>query len=261
MQNRYVGDVGDFGKYGLLRALCREGLRLGVVWYLTRPTPQERAKGDGGLIGYLDDTVYNSKHYRACDEALWDALAKIVHEKRRNVKSIRKDEVLGKGCTFYEKRLFYCRSWSSERRRQFRSAWLKGALEKTAKCTAVFLDPDNGFQTPALREFRRLGPKYVLFNEARPYLERGQSLIVYQHSNFSKTVDLQIQEMFCRIHKELPIGARPFAMPYRRGTSRTYFILPSCEEHHKALWDRAVVFAQGLWGKHGHFDQPIKSPL
>lgn len=31
MQNRYVGDLGDFGKFGVLRSLgC--GLRLGVVW-------------------------------------------------------------------------------------------------------------------------------------------------------------------------------------------------------------------------------------
>lgn len=39
MQNRYVGDVGDFGKYHLLKALCRgddgkAALSLGVVWYL-----------------------------------------------------------------------------------------------------------------------------------------------------------------------------------------------------------------------------------
>ena len=38
MQDRYTGDVGDFGKYGLLR--CLRGpdaapLRLGVVWYRT----------------------------------------------------------------------------------------------------------------------------------------------------------------------------------------------------------------------------------
>ena len=34
MQDRYVGDIGDFGKYGLLRALCGRDLYLGVVWYL-----------------------------------------------------------------------------------------------------------------------------------------------------------------------------------------------------------------------------------
>ena len=33
MQDRYTGDIGDFAKYGLLRAL-EAGHRLGVAWYL-----------------------------------------------------------------------------------------------------------------------------------------------------------------------------------------------------------------------------------
>ena len=43
MQNRYVGDIGDFGKYGLLRAhfgrKYQIPLRLGVVWYLFPDEP------------------------------------------------------------------------------------------------------------------------------------------------------------------------------------------------------------------------------
>ena len=35
MQNRYTGDIGDFGKLGLLRQLGRTGLSIGVNWYLT----------------------------------------------------------------------------------------------------------------------------------------------------------------------------------------------------------------------------------
>lgn len=35
MQDRYVGDVGDFGKIGMLRQLEEAGLRIGVNWYLT----------------------------------------------------------------------------------------------------------------------------------------------------------------------------------------------------------------------------------
>ena len=43
MQNQYVGDIGDFGKYGLLREIFGRpevpesgcGLRLGVAWYLS----------------------------------------------------------------------------------------------------------------------------------------------------------------------------------------------------------------------------------
>ena len=42
MQDQYVGDIGDFGKYGLLREIFGRpevpesgcGLRLGAAWYL-----------------------------------------------------------------------------------------------------------------------------------------------------------------------------------------------------------------------------------
>ena len=42
MQDQYVGDIGDFGKYGLLRHLTGmrdddasgDALSLGVIWYL-----------------------------------------------------------------------------------------------------------------------------------------------------------------------------------------------------------------------------------
>ena len=48
MQNQYVGDIGDFGKYGLLRAISGDPLRLGVVWYLfPDEPPKEPGKGDG----------------------------------------------------------------------------------------------------------------------------------------------------------------------------------------------------------------------
>ena len=73
MQNRYTGDVGDFGKYGLLRALCLpEGdrgpaLRLGVVWYLTS---DESHNNDGRHIGYLEPTPKNAKTLRVCDPSL-----------------------------------------------------------------------------------------------------------------------------------------------------------------------------------------------
>ena len=48
MQNRYVADLGDFGKYGLLKYLCR-GLRLGIIWYLVS---NESHNSDGRHIRY-----------------------------------------------------------------------------------------------------------------------------------------------------------------------------------------------------------------
>ena len=60
MQDRYTGDVGDFGKYGMLRRLCglrdedADPLKLGVVWY--RPNPEliaSESVPDGRHITYL----------------------------------------------------------------------------------------------------------------------------------------------------------------------------------------------------------------
>ena len=43
MQNRYTGDIGDFGKLGLLRVLQESGLTIGVNWYLV---PDENHNSD-----------------------------------------------------------------------------------------------------------------------------------------------------------------------------------------------------------------------
>ena len=46
MRDEWVGDIGDLGKYGLLRVLTGypdapegERLKLGVVWYYNRDVP------------------------------------------------------------------------------------------------------------------------------------------------------------------------------------------------------------------------------
>jgi hypothetical protein len=35
MQNKYVGDIGDYGKYALLNLLCARELKCFVIWYLS----------------------------------------------------------------------------------------------------------------------------------------------------------------------------------------------------------------------------------
>ena len=74
MQDNYVGDIGDYGKYGLLRRVTAAGLRLAVNWYRvvpTRPGKQE----DGKYTAYLDQP----EKYRHYDPELFECLAGIVH--------------------------------------------------------------------------------------------------------------------------------------------------------------------------------------
>ena len=62
MQDRYVGDIGDYGKLGLLRSLAAAGLLIGVNWYRT---PDENHNEDGKFIQYLRTSGEGS--YRSHD--------------------------------------------------------------------------------------------------------------------------------------------------------------------------------------------------
>ena len=77
MQNRYVGDIGDYLKLGILRALS-PGYRLGVAWWLF---PDQDHNKDGRHIGYLDQP----DRWRHFDPQLFDALGNIVSLGQRNV--------------------------------------------------------------------------------------------------------------------------------------------------------------------------------
>ncbi len=46
MQDNYIGDIGDYGKYGLLREVCDAELSLSVNWY--RAIPSKLGKQDDG---------------------------------------------------------------------------------------------------------------------------------------------------------------------------------------------------------------------
>lgn len=95
MQNRYTGDIGDFSKLGILRALQSAGLSIGLNWYLT---PDETHNSDGLHVGYL-----NQKNFRTCDEELWLGLKDIVESGHREVHRMENDRILKARC----KDLFY----------------------------------------------------------------------------------------------------------------------------------------------------------
>ena len=55
MQDRYAGDVGDYGKLGLLKCLEKHGFIIGVNWYRIA-TPDTEKKKDGTYMH--DDGKY-----------------------------------------------------------------------------------------------------------------------------------------------------------------------------------------------------------
>ena len=86
MQNRYVGDIGDYLKLGILRALSPRH-RLGVAWWLYTDESHNR---DGGHIGYLQ----RPEQWRHFNSGLFDALAGIVATKQRHVRALEAANIL-----------------------------------------------------------------------------------------------------------------------------------------------------------------------
>ena len=87
MRNQFVADIGDFGKYGLLRSLCGitdptvtiPDIKLGVVWYTHPDMPGDTG---GRHIEYLCPAKVKETH-RECDPDLWEALRTLVPDRRQ----------------------------------------------------------------------------------------------------------------------------------------------------------------------------------
>ena len=255
MQNRYVGDLGDFGKFGLLRVICSSGevpgvspLSLGVVWYLV---PDEGHNDDGRFVDYLDLSATNQERFRACDSFLYDALRRIVLSGARNVATIQGGNVLPSGTRFYSDFLTFgdLRGGSAEvrgRRAKRRTTWLYGALRATAGCEVVFLDPDNGLEVGVGSQQLR-GPKYAFYEEMLRFVQRDQSLLVYHHMGRRGTALDQVNGRLAQIENRL--GRRAFALLYHRGSARAFFVVPA-QRHWEALSSRAEEFLESPWAQH-----------
>ena len=260
MQNRYVGDLGDFGKYGLLRALCEprddpDGtvLSLGVVWYLTCPEDNR----DGKHVSYLnfdlpEPSPQNQEKFRKCDPCLYDALRNVLRTGARKVESIRQSSILPSGTEYYENPLTFEGITGTGRslqklRAARRREWLQGALDLTSECDVVFVDPDNGLEVKSTSRTAKKGPKYAFFNELCSYLQRDQSLVIYQHIGRNGKAKDQIRRRLAEIEECL--GQPATALWYRRGTSRVFFIVPT-DRHRETLRRRSEQFLQTLWSRH-----------
>ena len=250
MQNQYVGDIGDFGKYGLLRALSGEPLRLGVAWYRF---PDESEKSDGKFIGYLNNPTDKDKNLRDCDPKLYWELRRLVKECKRNVFSVRMSGILPRETAYFGQSFSYELGESQPSKKQRREAWLEGALEVTKEADLVFVDPDNGITEKPI-QFRKHGPKYVFMEDLRQFYGRGQSLIIYHHLARWDKADNQIRYFAKRLKEYLKLENSLLELRYRRGTTRAYFIVPH-GDHMAELEKRLKSFEDSLWFKQGHFQR------
>ncbi len=235
MKNQYFGDIGDYGKYGLLRFLARHGVTVAVNWYLT---PDDRSN-DGNMRGYLG----NEKD-RVYDPELFDVLRDMCGRGEKDVRLFAARNMIG-GAVFFDDPVRPLPSdavSSAKDKRSARELWHRQALEACAGKELVFLDPDNGMRTggPAARKD---APKFVYASEAAAYYERGQDVIYYCHRG--RRTDAQWAKAKQMMREYCP-GAALTGVTYHRGTQRSYiFVLhPEKEARYRGLVNE---FLQTEW--------------
>lgn len=243
MQDRYVGDVGDFAKYALLRSLVGNSeLRLGIVWCLFG---DESHNGDGRHIGYLEQP-----EFLGLDSILHDRLSRIVKSGRRSVARVVNSNIFPEGAISFRRRIgpFLGQSITRIDREKRRSIWLSRALATTQPCDLVFFDPDNGFETSSVPKHSPKAGKYIFMDELSPFWQRGQSLVVYHHLNRTASVKEQTRILRDRIgaHFREPAFIRP--MLFRRGSCRHFWIL-SQPRHALELDSRINKMLTSGWGE------------
>lgn len=252
MQNRYVGDVGDFGKYGLLRYLAGQfdeltPLKLGVVWYLY---PNESHNNDGAKVQYLESDVNGS--FETCDPELYGKLRTLVASDQRDVVEVRRRRILPRSARFFEQELTFAEldgRGGKQDKIERRTAWVAAALRSTADCDVVFVDPDNGVQCKSVQPHSSRGPKYAFRHELLPIIDRGQTLVVYHHISRQKSADAQIREQLNAFQSLRSPLNDLCALRFRRGSSRAFLILPS-PRHRALIRQRTEAVLASAWRQH-----------
>jgi hypothetical protein len=165
VKHQYVGDINDYRKYALLRALSCDGAnRVGVCWMLT---PSD-GSSDGSKLTYLQQP----ERYSHFDPTLFDILAHAASEPdRRRLHAIEAGSAIPSAAYFNN----LLPDDLAGRR-----AFMDQCISDLGGVDLVFFDPDNGLET-TLRKGRKNSSKYVYLDELAAFYAMGKSLLVYQH--------------------------------------------------------------------------------
>ena len=251
MQDRYTGDVGDFGKYGLLRCLRGDGagrLRLGVLWYRTgTDIVAADPANDGKHVSYLRPE--GERLFRHCDPPLYDGLREVVNRGDRRVGAVEQSGLLGHDTRFHDDYVPGPAAGSlGEARAIPRRRWANDALRAVQGCDLVFLDPDNGLEARSAPITTAKAPKYAYLEEVEALFGRGHSLVIYHHLGRHGSHADQIARWRDRLQHRLA-PAHIIALRFRRGTARAFFVLATADRA-PVLRDRAAALLESGWREH-----------
>lgn len=235
MQDRYVGDVGDFGKIELLRNISKSGFRVGVNWYLTYK-PEEHNNADGKHIGY-----FNDNSFKDCDNELLISLYTIT-KGTRSVEALEKANLIPNA-------IYYNRILKPGSDKYFsRTEWHSESLEKLSESDIIFCDPDNGLIVKSVSRNSNKSDKYILHDELVSYYQAGKSIVFYNHRSREQE-QIYLQRFQPLMQRFELAGSEWRGIKFARGTIRDYiFIL---QPKHTDAVDMAISnMMRSNWKKH-----------
>ena len=234
MQDRYAGDIGDYGKFGLLRALSAAGLSIGVNWYRTIPLAPELARDDGRYR--IPQNLF------LCDAELAKALYEISRpgNPERGILSLEAAKLID-GAVYF----------SEPVRIADRSEWHEKSMTALGDCNLVFLDPDNGLQVKSVSQRSAKSVKYALYEEVGAYVAAKQSVVIYNH-RCRKKWDVYTRSITEQLRLKSELHDQPIRMiTFPRFSVRDYFIISATPEHDQRIRSALGFLENSVWNSSG----------
>ena len=221
MQDRYAGDIGDYGKLGLLRKMS-EKFSIGINWYNPGELDFERDKN--GKFKQEDGKYRDFKSVKEFDDKLASALETL--KGNHSIEMLEKLDLVNNAV--YHNKLV-------PRENAKRDKWHRAALKKLGECDIVFLDPDNGLLCNSVKTGSPLSVKYTYYSEVKDYLSQNKAVIIYNHRSRKKE-DVYFNEIIEKLRGGT--GAERDliqVITFRSFSVRDYFIISKDEQTHDTI--------------------------
>ena len=234
MQDRYSGDIGDYGKFGLLRVLTKQGLRIGINWYKVDPPDYER--NAEGAYKQNDGKYRHYEEYSSCDSDLAAALMGIPDDERSIATLQGKDLI--KDATYYDEPV----PADNEKRQE----WFDASVKSLDSSDIIFMDPDNGLEVKSVHKGSPKSIKYVYYREVETYLIKGKSVVIYNH-RCRKKREVYFTDIIGKLLEHSKQARENiFVITFNRYSVRDYFVI-ALPEHRDRIEKAITEMAEGSW--------------
>jgi len=202
MQNKYIGDPGDFAKFLLLKGLSSGSKMLGINWYLV----PDDAGNDGNKK--LKESFVD------IDKDLFDKLSALSLTKR--IQHVEAANLFSSKTKYYREILYF----------KTRNEWFSNSLTTLKGSDIIFCDPDNGIEIPSCKPTNPKSVKYITLDEIKGYFDGGSSVVVYQHGSRRGTLTQQQSDRKMQLSEKLAISTDNIHVLYSGyGTPRFFFVI------------------------------------